>query len=88
MTLAHGGFRRGGGRSHRNGPGIFGLRGLYRSDSNGWSTVAKVDCVQVWRFVHAEGLSFKKSVLPAEQLRLRHEQWKKYQGRLDRRRLV
>ena len=29
----------------------------------------KVDYVQVWRFVHAEGLSFKKSVLPAEQLR-------------------
>ena len=26
----------------------------------------KVDYVQVWRFVHAEGLSFKKSVLPAE----------------------
>jgi transposase len=29
----------------------------------------KVDYVQVWRFAHAEGLSFKKSVLPAEQLR-------------------
>ncbi|MFB0876050.1 MULTISPECIES: IS630 family transposase [unclassified Sphingobium] len=52
----------------------------------------KVDYVQVWRFVHAEGLSFKKSVLPAEQLRpavaRRREQWKKYQGRLDPARLV
>jgi transposase len=26
----------------------------------------KVDYGQVWRFAHAEGLSFKKSVLPAE----------------------
>lgn len=25
----------------------------------------KVDYVQVWRFAHAEGLSFKKGVLPA-----------------------
>ena len=52
----------------------------------------KVDYVQVWRFVHAEGLSFKKSVLPAEQLRpwiaRRRAQWKKYQGRLDPKRLV
>lgn len=52
----------------------------------------KVDYVPVWRFVHAEGLSFKKSVLPAEQLRpriaRRREQWKKYQGRLDPARLV
>lgn len=42
----------------------------------------RVDYVQVWRFVHAEGLSFNKSVLPAEQLRptiaRRREQWKKY----------
>ena len=52
----------------------------------------KVDYVQVWRFAHAEGLSFKKSVLPAEQLRpkvaRRREQWKKYQGRPDPTRLV
>jgi len=53
----------------------------------------KVDYVQVWRFAHAEGLSFKKkSVLPAEQLRpkiaRRREQWKKFQGRPDPRRLV
>ncbi|MBA4091027.1 MAG: IS630 family transposase [Sphingobium sp.] len=52
----------------------------------------KVDYRQVWEFAHAEGLSFKKSVLPAEQLRpkiaRRREQWKKYQGRLDPARLV
>jgi len=52
----------------------------------------KVDYVQVWRFVHAEELSFKKSVLPAEQLRpkiaRRREQWRKYQNRLDPKRLV
>ncbi|MCJ2188569.1 IS630 family transposase [Novosphingobium beihaiensis] len=52
----------------------------------------KVDYVQVWRFAHAEGLSFKKSVLPAEQLRpqiaRRREQWKKYQARPDPARLV
>lgn len=52
----------------------------------------KVDYVQVWRFVHDEELSFKKSVLPAEQLRpkvaRRREQWRKYQGRLDPTRLV
>lgn len=29
----------------------------------------KVDYVQVWRFAHAEGLSVKNSVLPAEQLK-------------------
>ena len=52
----------------------------------------KVDYVQVWRFVHARGLSFKKSVLPAEQLRpkiaRRCAQWQKVQGRLDPRHLV
>ena len=52
----------------------------------------KVDYVQVWRFAHAEGLSFKKSVLPAEQLRPKiarqQEQWKKYQGLPDPARLV
>ena len=52
----------------------------------------KVDYVQVWRFALAEGLSFKKSVLPAEQLKpkiaRRREQWEKYQARPDPRRLV
>lgn len=51
-----------------------------------------VDDVQVWRFAHAGGLSFKKSVLPAGQLRprvaRRREQWKTFQHRPDPRRLV
>jgi hypothetical protein len=52
----------------------------------------KVDYVQVWRLAHAEGLSFKKSILPAEQLRpkvaRRREQWQKSQSRPDPARLV
>ena len=67
----------------------FTLRGLVAELG---SRGIKVDYVQVWRFAHAEGLSFKKSVLPAEQLRpavdRRCAQWKKYQGRLDPARLV
>ena len=46
----------------------------------------------VWTFVHAEGLSFKKTALAAEQDRpdvaRRRMQWKKYQGRIDPARLV
>ena len=45
----------------------------------------KVDYRTVWTFVHAEGLSFKKSVLPSEQDRPRITRkralWKKHQGR-------
>ena len=40
----------------------------------------KVDDRLVWDFARAEGLSFKKSVLPAEQLRpkvARRKQWRK-----------
>jgi len=52
----------------------------------------KMDYVQVWRFVHDEGLSFKKSVLPAEQLRPkapRHrERWQKHQKKVDPARLM
>jgi hypothetical protein len=48
--------------------------------------------VQVWRFVHARGLSFKKKRssrrTAAPQDRRRRAQWKKYQGRLDPRHLV
>ena len=40
----------------------------------------------VWNFIHREGMSFKKSVLPAEQDRpdvaRRSARWKKYQARL------
>lgn len=67
----------------------FNLRGLVAELAE---QGVRVDYVQVWRFAHAEGLSFKKSVLPAEQLRpkvaRRREQWKKFQNRPDPRRLV
>ena len=46
----------------------------------------------VWAFFAREGLTFKKSLRASEQDRTdiarRREQWKKYQGRLDARRLV
>ena len=46
----------------------------------------------VWNFIHREGMSFKKSVLPAEQDRpdvaRRRARWKKYQTRIDPARLV
>jgi transposase len=46
----------------------------------------------VWRFLRGEGLSFKKSVLASEQDRpdvaRRRAQWKRYQDRIDPRRLV
>ena len=47
----------------------------------------------IWTFVHREGLGFKKkSVLPAEQDRpdvaRRRERWKRYQKRIDPRRLA
>jgi transposase len=52
----------------------------------------KVDYRTLWSFAHDEGLSFKKSVPPVEQLRpqiaRRRAQWKKYQGRPDPARLV
>jgi transposase len=52
----------------------------------------KVDYRTVWNFVRAEGLSFKKSVLPSAQERPDiarfRTRWKKYQGRLDPKRLV
>ena len=46
----------------------------------------------VWRFFKHEGISFKKSLYASEQDRAdiayRRAQWKKYQGRVDPRRLV
>ena len=67
----------------------FTLRGLCAELAERGITV---DYRAVWSFAHNEGLSFKKSVLPAEQLRSkiarRREQWKKYQGRIDPKRLV
>ncbi len=52
----------------------------------------KVDRHSVWEFLHAEGLSFKKTLFAKEQDRpdiaRRREQWRKYQGRIDPGRLV
>jgi transposase len=52
----------------------------------------KVDYRSVWEFVHAEGLSFEKTLLPEEQDRpdvgRRRAQWAKYQSRIDPSRLL
>ena len=52
----------------------------------------KVDYRTMWNFVHAEKLSFKKTVLASEQDRpdvaRRHGQWTKYQGRIAPEHLV
>ena len=52
----------------------------------------KVDYHSVWDFVHAEKLSFKKSVVAGERDRpdvaRRRVQWTKYQGRVEPERLV
>ena len=46
----------------------------------------------VWHFVHAEGLSFKKTVLASEierpDVARRRERWRRHQGRIDPQRLV
>jgi len=51
-----------------------------------------VDRRSVWEFIHAEGLSYKKTTAAKEQDRpdvaRRREQWRKYQGRIDPKRLV
>ena len=52
----------------------------------------KTDVRAVWTFVHAEGLSFKKTLRPAEQDRpdvaRKRLRWKAHQGRIDASRLV
>ena len=52
----------------------------------------RVSCKAIWSFFRAERLTFKKSLHAAEQDRpdaaRRRVQWKKYQGRIDPRRLV
>jgi transposase len=52
----------------------------------------KVDYQSVWKFVHAEKLSFKKSVVAGERDRpdvaRRRAQWLKYQDRVEAERLV
>ena len=65
------------------------LRGLQRKLAD---KGIKVSYGAIWRFVHAEGLSFKKTALASEQNRpdvaRRRRQWKKYQGRVDPSRLI
>jgi transposase len=69
--------------------GDFTLRGLVLELAD---RGLKVDYRSMWAFVHAEGLSFKKTVLAREQDRpdiaRRRAQWKKYQQRIDPARLV
>jgi hypothetical protein len=52
----------------------------------------KTDVRAVWTFVHAEGMSFKKTIKPAEQDRpdvaRKRIRWKAHQGRIDASRLV
>jgi hypothetical protein len=52
----------------------------------------KVDYRSVWNFVHAEKLSFKKSLVASERDRpdiaRKRAQWKKYQGRIEAKRLA
>jgi transposase len=54
--------------------------------------VVKTDVRAVWTFVHAEGLSFKKTIQPAEQDRpdvaRKRLRWKAHQSRVDASRLV
>ena len=52
----------------------------------------KADTGMLSRFFWSEGISFKKSVLPSEQDRpdvaRQRKSWKRYQGKVDPRRLV
>jgi transposase len=72
-----------------NGSGDFTIRGLVAELAD---RGLKVDYHSVWDFVHAEKLSFKKSVAAGERDRpavaRRRAQWAKYQGRVEAERLV
>ncbi|MFI4976745.1 MAG: IS630 family transposase [Caulobacterales bacterium] len=73
----------------RIGSGPFTLRGLAAElAERGIKTHPRA----VWVFVHAEGLSFKKTLLPEEQTRpdvaRKRARWKTYQGRISPSRLV
>ncbi len=73
----------------RIGAGDFTLRGLVSELA---ARGLKVDYRTVWSFVHAEKLSFKKTVVASERDRpdiaRRRAQWARYQGRIDPSRLV
>ncbi|WP_456745091.1 IS630 family transposase [Bradyrhizobium sp. USDA 4354] len=75
--------------SQRIKDGDFTIRGLVAELAG---RGLKVDYHSVWDFVHAEKLSFKKSVAAGERDRAevarRRAQWAKYQGRVEAERLV
>ncbi|MCK1665736.1 IS630 family transposase, partial [Bradyrhizobium sp. 153] len=75
--------------SQRIKEGDFTIRGLVAELAG---RGLKVDYHSVWDFVHAEKLSFKKSVAAGERDRpevaRRRAQWTKYQGRVEAERLV
>ncbi|MES5486438.1 IS630 family transposase [Bradyrhizobium sp. INPA03-11B] len=75
--------------SQRIRDGDFTIRGLVAELAG---RGLKVDYHSVWDFVHAEKLSFKKSVAAGERDRpevaRRRAQWTKYQGRVEAERLV
>jgi hypothetical protein len=75
--------------SQRLRAGDFTLRGLVAELGE---RELKVDYRSVWEFVHAEELSFKKSVVAGERDRpdvaRRRAQWTKYQDRVEPERLV
>ncbi|WP_371825163.1 IS630 family transposase [Bradyrhizobium sp. CCBAU 53340] len=75
--------------SQRIKDGDFTIRGLVAELAG---RGLKVDYHSVWDFVHAEKLSFKKSVAAGERDRpevaRRRAQWAKYQGRVEAERLV
>ena len=69
--------------------GEFTLRGLVREFAE---RGLKANYLSIWRFVHAEKLSFKKSMVAGERDRpdvaRRRAQWIKYQDRIEAERLV
>ncbi|MCA6227496.1 MAG: IS630 family transposase [Phenylobacterium sp.] len=73
----------------RIGSGRFTLRGLAAELAE---RGIKTDPRAVWVFLHAEGLSFKKTLLPEEQTRpdvaRKRDRWKAYQSRIALERLV
>ncbi|MDS1134897.1 IS630 family transposase [Nitratireductor indicus] len=74
----------------RCGEGPFTLRGLVKELHAERGLI--VDYRSVWEFVHAEGLTHKKTLIASEQGRPdvahRRAQWAKYRGRIDPSRLV
>lgn len=68
------------------------LRAIYATGCRSWLVAeqgVKVDYVQIWRFAHAEGLSFKKAFFPPRNSGPGcRSNGRKFQGRPDPGRLV